>query len=150
MTTAIRALMPEEPNQEVEARRFPSFASPQKQTTFTSRRARDGFITFYLTPLVHLTNMGDFFLGDCSGLTALDLTPFTHLTSVGNGFLYRCAGLTVLDLAPLVHLTNMGDFFLGGCSGSTALDLTPLAHLTNVGNFFLGGCGWTKLDLTVL
>ena len=75
MTTAIRALMPEEPNQEVEARRFPSFASPQKTNNFYLPLGSGWLYYFYLTPLTHLTNVGYAFLLGCSGLTALDLTP---------------------------------------------------------------------------
>ena len=107
--------MPEEPNQEVEARRFPSFASPPKN--FNLPQGSGWLYYFYLTPLAHLTSVGDSFLGGCSGLAALDLT--------------------------LEHLTIVGDSFLGGCPGLTALDFTPLAHLTNVGNLFLYMCdGW--------
>ena len=109
-----------------------------------------GLAELDLTPLAHLTGVGDGFLEGCCGLTSLDLTPLAHLTGVGNMFLWDCSGLTALDLTPLAHLTCVGNAFLAFCSSLTALDLTPLAHLTSVGNKFLYECsGLTAVDLTL-
>ena len=80
--------------------------------------------------------MGAYFLYGCTRLR-LDLSPLAHLTSVGDSFLRDCGRLTTFDLSPLAHLTRLGDFFLRGCRGLTALDLAPLTRLTSVGDSFL-------------
>lgn len=85
-------------------------------------------------------------LGRYRDLTVLDLSPLTHLTCIGDSFLCGCGALTALDLSPLAHVTSIGDSFLWGCDALTALDLSLLAHLTCIGDSFLRGCGRCFLD----
>ena len=48
-------------------------------------------------------------------LMKIDLSPLSHVTSIGNYFLCNCISLTEIDLSPLSHVTSIGDDFLSNC-----------------------------------
>ena len=110
-----------------------------------------GLTAVDLMPLANVTSLGHSFLRGCTGLREVNLTPVDHVTSIDAFFLSECTGLTTLGLATLAYVTKIGHSFLRGCKGLTTVDLTPLAHLTSIDAWFLDGCaGLATLDLTPL
>jgi hypothetical protein len=94
------------------------------------------------------TVLGDYFLYNFTGLTALDLSPLASVGSIGTYFLNACMGLTALDLSPLAGVSSIGTYSLYGCLSLTKLDMSPMKELTSIGDLCLGNCAQlTKLIL---
>ena len=76
-----------------------------------------------------------------SSLTSLDLSAESVVTQIGSWFLANCTSLTSIDLSGLIHVTHIGAGFLYGCSALRTLDLTPLSSVTEISSFwFLSQC----------
>ena len=75
-----------------------------------------------------------------SPLTSLDLSAESVVTQIGSWFLYNCTSLTSIDLSGLIHVTHIGTCFLYGCKSLRTLDLSALGSVTQVDSGFLGGC----------
>ena len=103
------------------------------------------------SPMPALSSIGDDFLSDCSGITAIDLAGLANVTRIGDGFMSEMSSLTALDLRPLQRLESVGDCFLNRCSGITAIDLAGLANVTRIGDGFMNDMtSLTALDLRPL
>ena len=81
------------------------------------------------------------YLAGCYRLVHVDLSsPMPSLSSIGDDFLHNCSGITAIDLGGLANVTRIGDNFFGGTRNLTALDLRPLSRVESVGDGFLVGC----------
>ena len=98
-----------------------------------------------------VTLIENYFLYNCSSLTAVDLSSFNSLTHIGDSFLNGCIGLTAVDLSSLNSLTDVGIYFLMGCRSLISVDLSSFTSLTHVGHWFLSDCrSLTSVDLSSL
>ena len=103
-----------------------------------------------LSGLCNVTRIGESFLSG-TGLTELDLSPLSRIAHIDAYFLLGCRSLTELDLSPLCNVTDIRRCFLSNCESLTALNMSPLRNVTTVGGWFLKGCsGLTELDLSPL
>ena len=76
-----------------------------------------------------------------ASLTSLDLSAESVVTQIGHWFLYNCTSLTSIDLSGLIHVADIGRGFLYGCSSLRTLDLTPFSRVTEINAFcFLSQC----------
>jgi hypothetical protein len=99
----------------------------------------------------HVTQIGDFFLSDFTGLKELDLSLLREVKQIGDNLLAGCYRLTRLHLSTLSNLTTIGNYFLSGCRGLTTIDLSLLSKVIQIGDFFLSDCTKLKeLDLSPL
>ena len=104
-----------------------------------------------LSALNNITEIGEYFLGDCSFLTSLDLSGMNSVTKIADLFLGGCCYLTSLNLSGMNSVTEIGGWFLENCSSITSLDLSCLNSVTEIGEYFLGHCASiTSLDLSCL
>ena len=98
-----------------------------------------------------VTQIGHFFLYECTSLTSIDLSGLIHVTQIGIGFLSGCSSLCNLDLTPLSHVTKIEASFLSGCRSLCTLHLSPFSSVTEIGFSFLDGCTALRtLDLSPL
>ena len=98
-----------------------------------------------------VTQIGHWFLLNCTSLTSIDLSGLIHVTHIGNGFLEGCRSLCSLDLTPLSSVTQIGARFLDGCRSLCSLDLSPLSSVTQIDSSFLSNCSSLHtLDLSPL
>ena len=89
------------------------------------------------SPMPALSSIGDDFLNDCSGITAIDLGGLANVTRIGDNFLREMDSLTALDLRPLSRVESVGNGFLWYCSSVATIDLGSLANVTRIGDNFL-------------
>ena len=78
------------------------------------------------------------------GLTKIGIHQLkTGITELPNYFLYQCAGITSIDLKGLEQVTKIGSYFMAECAKLKALDLSPLTNITNtdaIGTHFASNC----------
>ena len=111
-----------------------------------------------------VTEIGDWFLNNCTQLTEVDLSGlcnvtvigghcitfsgrlesinlsgFGNVTKIGNAFLAGSA-LPMVDLSVFRGVTVIEKSFLGGCEHLTSVDLSGLSNVTEIGDCFLYGC----------
>eukprot|EP00658_Telonema_sp_P-2_P006077 TRINITY_DN12310_c0_g1_i3.p1 TRINITY_DN12310_c0_g1~~TRINITY_DN12310_c0_g1_i3.p1 ORF type:complete len:151 (-),score=4.36 TRINITY_DN12310_c0_g1_i3:322-774(-) len=92
------------------------------------------------------------FLSRCSIGPSINLSPLLHVSILGDGFLHSCDRLVTLDLSPLCNVHTVGSSFLGGCTGLTGvIDLAPLTiNVISIGDYFMYLCNKASFDLELL
>eukprot|EP00760_Papus_ankaliazontas_P000406 PhM_4_TR10066/c3_g2_i4/m.25766 len=98
--------------------------------------------------LTNVSEIGYYFLSDCSSLTSVDLSSLANVTEIGGFFLSHCSVLTTLDVSSFKKVRTIDGSFLDACSSLTCLHLSPLTSVNQIGGRFLACSALASVDLS--
>ena len=84
-----------------------------------------------------------------SELTRLDLSAVSVVTEIGDWFLNNCSQLTELDLSGLCNVTVIGGSFITFAERLESINLSGFGSVTKVGRRFLASSALRTVDLSV-